>query len=199
MKIILYSNQSFLVKKVSLLSNLEVISDISKLFDLIKNNENFIFIHHLDCSDDILDILNIVKENFSNVKLISLRNNTNSIEGCSLLKLGYKAYVHSMSNIAILQDCIDTVTNAKVWIYPELMQFLIQSVPINDKQKNKLLDTITIKELETLELVAQGLNNNNIAKTLNIAEITVKKYISSLFKKLNLKDRLALALYFNNI
>ncbi len=61
------------------------------------------------------------------------------------------------------------------WIYPELMQFLIQSIPLNENQKNKLLDKLTIKELEVIELVAEGLNNNQIAKTLDLAEVTVKK------------------------
>ena len=64
--------------------------------------------------------------------------------------------------------------------------------------KNKLLENLTIKELEVLELVSQGHNNAQIAKTLSLAEVTVKKHISSLFKKLEQKDRLSLALFFKN-
>ncbi len=201
MIIILYTNQQFLIKeikKIKTISNLKIIENNSDLFSIIKNNESFIFLHHLDMDIDIFQTINIIQENFTNFKLISLRNSTNSIEGCSLLKLGYNAYAHSMSNSKILEDVITTVKSGNTWIYPELMQFLIQSIPINDIQKDKLLNKVTTKELEVLELVAQGLNNNKIANTLNIAEITVKKYISTLFKKLQLKDRLSLALYFNN-
>ncbi len=113
-------------------------------------------------------------------------------------KKGYKAYIHSISNIDILDSVISSVKMGNTWIYPELMQFLIQSIPLNENQKNKLLDKLTIKELEVIELVAEGLNNNQIAKTLDLAEVTVKKHISSLFKKLDVKDRLSLALTFKN-
>jgi DNA-binding NarL/FixJ family response regulator len=78
------------------------------------------------------------------------------------------------------------------------MQFLISSIPLQENNKNKLLEKVSVKELEVLELVAQGLNNHDISQTLNLAEVTVKKHVSSLLKKLNQKDRLSLALFFKN-
>lgn len=78
------------------------------------------------------------------------------------------------------------------------MEFLINSIPLNESNENNLLKKLSVKELEVLELVSQGLNNAKISKTLDIAEVTVKKHIGSLFKKLEVKDRLALALVFKN-
>ena len=78
------------------------------------------------------------------------------------------------------------------------MQFLISSIPITNNKQNELIKDLTIKELEVLELVSQGLNNHDISHTLSIVDITVKKHISSLFKKLNVKDRLSLALIIKN-
>ena len=83
-------------------------------------------------------------------------------------------------------------------MYPELMQFLISSVEVNDNKQNQLIDQLNTKELEVLELVSQGLSNAQIADILNIAQVTVKKHISSLFKKLDVKDRLSLALAYKN-
>jgi ATP/maltotriose-dependent transcriptional regulator MalT len=58
---------------------------------------------------------------------------------------------------------------------------------------------ISKRELEVLQLVAQGLSNKQIADKLFLAEITVKKHISSLFIKLNAKRRTEAVRYAKDI
>jgi DNA-binding CsgD family transcriptional regulator/putative methionine-R-sulfoxide reductase with GAF domain len=58
-----------------------------------------------------------------------------------------------------------------------------------------VLQNLTPKETEVLRLIAKGLTNKAIAKTLNIAEKTVKTHVSSILSKLNLKTRTAAALW----
>lgn len=199
MKIVLYSNQSFLineVKKSEHLSDFVFINKIENLFEII--DSNMILIYHVDCDESFEETLKEISVEFENIKIIIFRNNTNNIEGCSFLKKGYKAYAHAISNIFIIEDIIKTVEAGNIWMYPELMQFLISSVPVENQKEKELLNKLTPKELEVLELVSQGLNNSKIAQTLDLAEVTVKKHISSLFKKLDKKDRLSLALFFKN-
>ncbi|MGD9553526.1 MAG: helix-turn-helix transcriptional regulator [Arcobacteraceae bacterium] len=45
-----------------------------------------------------------------------------------------------------------------------------------------------------IQLVSKGYSNAKIANELDIAEVTVKKHIGSMFEKLEVKDRLSLAL-----
>ncbi|MCL2384105.1 MAG: response regulator transcription factor, partial [Oscillospiraceae bacterium] len=52
------------------------------------------------------------------------------------------------------------------------------------------------KELEVIGLIAQGLNNKEIANTLYLSEGTVKNYISNILTKLDLRDRTQLAIYY---
>lgn len=201
MKIIVLTKQSFLVKELNKsqkFKDLVFIKNFEDIFNLMISNKNDIFIHHFDSDENIIESYSLLKENFIDLKLIAFRNNTNNIEGCSVLKKGYKSYVNSISNIKIIENVIESVQNGNVWIYPELMQFLISSVPVNDNNQNKLLENLTIKELEVLKLVGEGLSNSEISKILSFAEVTVKKYISSLFKKLDVKDRLSLALVIKN-
>jgi two-component system nitrate/nitrite response regulator NarL len=52
---------------------------------------------------------------------------------------------------------------------------------------------LTARERQTLTLIAQGLNNKLIARELGISDGTVKVYVKSLLRKLNLHSRLELA------
>jgi ATP/maltotriose-dependent transcriptional regulator MalT len=66
---------------------------------------------------------------------------------------------------------------------------LIQSPQfVPDESKRKDLD-ITRRELEILELVAQGLSNREIASKLFVSENTVKTHCSRAFDKLGAKRR----------
>ena len=55
---------------------------------------------------------------------------------------------------------------------------------------------ITDKELEIIELVADGLSNREIANKLYLSEGTVRNYLSSILEKLELRDRTQLAVFY---
>lgn len=48
---------------------------------------------------------------------------------------------------------------------------------------------ITNREFEILKLLARGLNNTEISRTLTISETTVKTHMAKIFAKLNVRDR----------
>jgi DNA-binding NarL/FixJ family response regulator len=55
---------------------------------------------------------------------------------------------------------------------------------------------INDKEAELIALVAQGLNNKEIAEHLHLGEGTVRNYLSVILEKLHLRDRTQLAVFF---
>ena len=55
---------------------------------------------------------------------------------------------------------------------------------------------ITAKEMELIELVADGLSNKEIAEQLFLSEGTVRNYLSSVLEKLELRDRTQLAVFY---
>lgn len=57
-------------------------------------------------------------------------------------------------------------------------------------------DKYSSRELEIIQLVAEGLSNKEIANRLFIGEGTVKNYITSILAKENLSHRTALAVYY---
>lgn len=57
-----------------------------------------------------------------------------------------------------------------------------------------LAEPLSRREREVLLLIGEGLSNRKIANRLNLAEGTVKNYVSSLIGKLNVQDRTQAAL-----
>lgn len=55
---------------------------------------------------------------------------------------------------------------------------------------------ISEKEAEIIALVAEGMNNKEIAATLYLSEGTVRNYLSVILEKLQLRDRTQLAVFY---
>ena len=61
-------------------------------------------------------------------------------------------------------------------------------------RSESLVDPLSNRELEVLRLVAEGKTNREIARTLVIAEGTVKNHVTSILGKLGVRDRTQAAL-----
>lgn len=58
----------------------------------------------------------------------------------------------------------------------------------------KIKKHLTVRELEVLQYVIQGMTNKEIARILSITDHTVKAHIASVIRKLGVKNRLEVAL-----
>jgi DNA-binding CsgD family transcriptional regulator len=58
---------------------------------------------------------------------------------------------------------------------------------------------LTHREEEVVRLVADGMKNGEIARSLNVAEHSIRNYLYRIFDKLGVSSRVELILYtFNN-
>jgi DNA-binding NarL/FixJ family response regulator len=72
-------------------------------------------------------------------------------------------------------------------IAPRLLNQISGSAPaVTNVEQTRLLSE---RELDVLRLLAQGLNNQEIAKRLFLSEGTIKNYVSAIFTKINVPDR----------
>jgi DNA-binding NarL/FixJ family response regulator len=113
------------------------------------------------------------------------------------LKIGAHGYILKQNFESILPAV--KAVNIGQYVFGE---DIITKLPVllNKSEKNSFLSYgINEKELEIISLVAEGLNNKEIAGKLFLSEGTVRNYLSTILDKLNLRDRTQLAVfYFKN-
>jgi DNA-binding NarL/FixJ family response regulator len=63
------------------------------------------------------------------------------------------------------------------------------------QQQTPVADLLSDREKQVLRLAAQGLANKQIARRLGISESTVKVHISSIFRRIGVRDRTSAALW----
>jgi len=143
--------------------------------------------------DDILEYFNTIPKN---LRVIALVDEAKLAQGAYLIKKGFKSYLSVRTNKVIIEQVINTVKNGNVWLYPELMNYIIKHININsdENRSSDSLDKLSKKEKQVANYVADGMSNKEIAQSLGVQLVTIKKHISSIFSKLNIKDRVALAI-----
>jgi len=88
----------------------------------------------------------------------------------------------------------------KVQLHPEIARKLMSAVAANAEPPtsyadSRSKDSLTEREQEVLDLIADGLNNREIGERLFISDKTVKTHVSNILGKLGLADRTQAAIY----
>jgi DNA-binding NarL/FixJ family response regulator len=93
---------------------------------------------------------------------------------------------------ANLLDAIRVVAGGDALLAPSVTRRLLErfavTLPVGD-HSSETLAQLTSRETEVLRLLAAGLSNAEIASELVVSEATVKTHVSSLLRKLGLRDR----------
>ena len=100
-----------------------------------------------------------------------------------------------------LKNAVVAVQQGELWIRRSHSWHLLNELVTITREKNKikeavgeLLANLTRREYEIATLVGNGETNKQIARRLAITERTVKAHLTEVFRKLDIADRLKLAL-----
>lgn len=137
------------------------------------------------------------------IRVVAASSNPNDNEAMEALDAGCVAYCHAFSDASTLKQVREVVEAGQVWIGKSLMQRLLHNVnrvaSKSSASDNEWQKGLTRREIEVAVLAANGASNNSIAAQCQISERTVKAHLSAVFDKLNISDRLQLALRVHGI
>jgi DNA-binding NarL/FixJ family response regulator len=95
-------------------------------------------------------------------------------------------------------DLVQAVREAhqgRAQLHPDVAQKLMSAIAAPTPAPPFPESDLTEREREVLRLIAQGLNNQQIAQRLTISEKTVKTHVSNILGKLQVDDRTQAAIY----
>lgn len=169
--------------------------DIESLDEKLEKLNSFVIVADYDSIAH--EINKLISSNTLPKNVIVLEKVPNIATGKMLIAHGIKAYGNSRMLSNHYEQMIQTVTEEKIWTYPELTIALANHAKkdsLNDDSVQLIEKKLTNKEAETVYLILQGLTNDAIAEKMGITTRTVKANVSSIFKKLHVNDRLSLVL-----
>jgi DNA-binding NarL/FixJ family response regulator len=110
------------------------------------------------------------------------------------IKAGALGYLLKDSDPEDLIRMIHQVYRGELSIHPAIARKVIQE--LNRPAEEPLTpDPLTEREVEILQLIAQGVENKEIARRLVLREATVRTHVSNILSKLHLANRVQATLY----
>ena len=115
------------------------------------------------------------------------------------LQYGVKGYVLKSSVSDELIWAVRAVANGKTYLSSPISEIVVESSinPHSGLQDGDPLSVLSPREKEILQLLANGLSNQEMAEQLVIAEGTLKRHVANLYQKLGVHNRAQAIRYLN--
>jgi len=201
--IVIYSNNQTLVKLWShaLISHF----DIKAVSSSDAFNEASVVIIDSCILDKESDLIHLFEN--KSTRFLVIGKNWSENKQVNALIHGAAGYCGEYEPAKLLLQAVKSILKGDIWIQRHLVPKVIGALvklkaePLKEEKTSKSIElsaklsTLSIRELDVANRVRDGDNNKNIASNLGISERTVKAHLTSIFKKLQVSDRLHLALY----
>ena len=136
---------------------------------------------------------------YPNTKVIFLSPNPNDTELFEAIKIAAAAY---LSKNAAATEIVENIRRVRRGEYPineslidrpviagSVLKQIQSTASMVKAETDTVTASLTRRETEILNYIANGMSNKRIAGALDISEQTIKNHISSILRKLNANDR----------
>lgn len=137
-----------------------------------------------------------ISTQYSATKVIMLTASEDESHVSASLEAGARGYALKGIGGAELVRLVRVIQNGETYITPDLAARMLRNINkrTQAQKTEKDLFTLTPREDDILDCVAVGLTNKEIAIKLNLAEKTVKHYMTTIMQKLQVRNRVEAAL-----
>jgi two-component system response regulator NreC len=137
-----------------------------------------------------------IKKKFPMTKVVVLTMHTNEEYIFQILNAGADGYLVKETAFQDLISAINSVHRGEAFMSPSISKKVMTDYIQRAQGEEKVgFDTLTTREREILQLVAEGNANKKIAEALFISPKTVETHRAHIMDKLNIHDRAGLIKY----
>jgi len=135
-----------------------------------------------------IDVCRDVRSRYPAIRCLMLTAYDDEEAMTAAIVAGASGYVLKDIRGSVLLDSLRAVAAGKNLMNPVLTARLVKRIKANNEVDPRL-GSLSGRENQILELIARGLTNRQIGEHLDLAEKTVKNYVSSILSKLGLERR----------
>lgn len=157
-----------------------------------KNSVDLAFVDINLGSESGFSLIKWIKTQKLNTKIFVITSSSRQCDFDYAQELAVDAYVLKDAFMDEIAYGLKTVERGGKFFSSSIMENMNKKS--NDE---KIINTLTARELDVLSLISQGYCNEKISKALYISEGTVKKHITSILSKLNLESRVDAVIFAN--
>ena len=141
-----------------------------------------------------IEAIDEIKQGFPEARILVLTSFAEDDKVFPAIKAGAQGYLLKDSSPQELLQGIRDTYQGEISLHPVIARKLFRE--INRPSELPLAEEpLTVREMEVLKLIAQGLSNQSIAEKLVISERTVRTHVGHILHKLHLANRTQAALY----
>ena len=142
---------------------------------------------------DGVQAISEIRQEVPGVKILVLTSFAEDKRIIAAIEAGALGYLLKESSPHELVRAVCTVYRGDSSLHPTVAHKLIHS--LQRSSEGPQTESLTVREIKVLRLIAEGLSNHDIAKKLFISEPTVRTHVSNILRKLHLDNRTQAALY----
>jgi len=143
---------------------------------------------------DGIEAVRRITADYADTRILVLTSFATDDKVFPAIKAGALGYLLKDSAPEALISAIRQVYRGESSLHPKIARKLLKEISRPSKQA-PTPDPLTVREVEVLKLVANGLSNQEIANSLTVSEATVRTHVSHILSKLHLASRTQAALY----
>ncbi|MDQ8179547.1 response regulator transcription factor [Pelagicoccus sp. SDUM812005] len=118
------------------------------------------------------------------LKIIILTQSMVEEDILAAMSAGASGYLLKSSTVTQISEAIQSVLDGGASIDPKMAKFILKQIELNSSKKPALKKTLSDRELEILQLLAQGKVRKEISQELDITINTVAYHVDHIYEKL---------------
>ncbi|MDQ4074943.1 MAG: response regulator transcription factor [Chloroflexota bacterium] len=130
-------------------------------------------------------------------RLIVLSDTERDEIGFMVMQSGAHGVIWKSDSPQLLVKAIHMVHEGELWFSRSMMARMLTDMqrPNESSPDETRIAMLTSREREVIQLLGEGLKNQEIGERLHISESTVRHHFTSVYSKLHVSDRLELLIY----
>jgi DNA-binding NarL/FixJ family response regulator len=136
-----------------------------------------------------LQIIPLLRKAHANIKIIVLTSYDTDEYLFGALRSGAHAFLLKSIAHEKLADAIRQVHRGERQLTPDLVGRVLQEFESQAQEVTRYETGLTDSEVDILRLIAEGYSNREIAKQEHWSEVTIKRKVADIFRKLNVTSR----------